>query len=306
MHAWTYCKELYFFIKELDNLLDDHFGIRSILRTPTTDCDSNVTETPTAADDQNDIADDSFDIEAFYNERISALVRENEVIQTNGSAQASVGENSSSTNDVDGDECPDLNLQTISQKISKGCGCKKCCLEQFQENVIYDNILNVSEMDKDQREMVIMSAFDVKSKDSTSTKRGSRKQFHCTFRFNGKEICRDAFKVIYNVGEVVLRNLLTHVKTQGITPRSHGNKGRKPHHAFSFSDITLMVTFIRNYADEHGLPLPAPERGRDSIPPIYLPSSDTKTSVHKKYQEACSSTQQRAAKYHVEKWSRSV
>ena len=247
-----------------------------------------VSETPAVTDGNDSIDDESLDIEAFINERINSIVRESE-----GS-----GGQSHNDNETENDDCSDVDLQSLRQKISQGCGCKKNCFEQFQENVIYDNVLNISEMDKDQRELVIMSNFEIKHKDSTSTKRGlNRKQYHCVFRFNGREVCRETFKVAYNFGEVSLRNIVSHVKTHGVVPRVHGNRGKKPHNAFNFDDIMRMVTFIRNYADEHGMPLPAPEHGRDTLPPIYLPSSDTKMNVHKKYQEACANAQQRTAKY---------
>ena len=50
-----------------------------------------------------------------------------------------------------------------------------------------------------------------------------------------------------------------------------------------------MVKFITSYASEYGLPMPVAPHGRDNHPPIYLPTSDTKLVVFKKYVEACNS-----------------
>lgn len=50
-----------------------------------------------------------------------------------------------------------------------------------------------------------------------------------------------------------------------------------------------MVKFITSYASEYGLPMPVAPYGRDNHPPIYLPTSDTKLVVFKKYVEACNS-----------------
>ena len=73
----------------------------------------------------------------------------------------------------------------------------------------------------------------------------------------------------------------------GVTQRVHGNKNRKPAHALKFMEIENAVKFIRNYADEFGIPQPAAPSGSDGIPPIYLPASDTKRAIHNKYYESC-------------------
>ncbi|XP_052218067.1 uncharacterized protein LOC127835668 [Dreissena polymorpha] len=48
-----------------------------------------------------------------------------------------------------------------------------------------------------------------------------------------------------------------------------------------------VVHFIRNYADERGLPQPAAPRGVDNVPTVYLTSDTTKTNLHQQYQTSC-------------------
>lgn len=51
--------------------------------------------------------------------------------------------------------------------------------------------------------------------------------------------------------------------------------------------IENVVKFHRSYAKETGLPMPAAPHGCDNQPPIYLPASDSKLAVFKKYVDAC-------------------
>ncbi|KAJ8313349.1 hypothetical protein KUTeg_009135 [Tegillarca granosa] len=70
--------------------------------------------------------------------------------------------------------------------------------------------------------------------------------------------------------------ITSHIKDHGVSPRTHGNTGKKPRHSLKFNDIKSTVQFISNYADESGLPQPAAPRGRDGVPPVYIPSNMTK------------------------------
>lgn len=117
-----------------------------------------------------------------------------------------------------------------------------------------------------------------------------------SYSFKGVSICRDAFLKIYDVSRKVLSNIMTHMKQNGAIPREHGNKGKKPVHALKFEEIENAVNFIKNYADEFGIPQPEAPRGSDGIPPIYLPASDTKKAIHQRYLQSCDKSHTRALK----------
>ena len=55
------------------------------------------------------------------------------------------------------------------------------------------------------------------------------------------------------------------------------------HNAFPAEVRNYAEQCIRNYAQVHGLPMPAAPRGRAEDAPIYLPTSASYTSVHGKY-----------------------
>lgn len=75
-----------------------------------------------------------------------------------------------------------------------------------------------------------------------------------------------------------------------------GIREKKAHHALKYEDIHNAITFIVSYAAEVGMPQPEAPRGSDGIPPIFLPSSDTKKGIHERYIASCEGTDVRALK----------
>lgn len=61
-------------------------------------------------------------------------------------------------------------------------------------------------------------------------------------------------------------------------------------------EIENPVKFIKNYAEEFGIPQPEAPRGSDGIPPVYLPASDTKKAIHQRYVKSCEESSIRAMK----------
>lgn len=82
----------------------------------------------------------------------------------------------------------------------------------------------------------------------------------------------------------------------GDVPRENRNTGYKPQHALKYEDIHDAITFIVNYAAAVGMPQSEATRGRDGVPSIFLPSSDTKKGIHELYLASCDETNIRARK----------
>jgi hypothetical protein len=206
------------------------------------------------------------------------------------------------------DEAIDNDQHTVRQFLSRGCVCSKKCSAKFSFDDIYRNRLNVKELESNARDMLIMGII---SKDSTvqsdTTIRGTARKRAPPkdLRFQGTKVCLETFLVCYGISKNYLYAVANHVKTRGVVSRCHGNTGKRPHNAFSFSEIKEVVEFIKNYADETGLPQPAAPRGRDNIPPIFLPCDATKKGIHAEYVEICTETGTKAVSLTVFKstWS---
>ncbi|XP_048771609.1 uncharacterized protein LOC125677540 [Ostrea edulis] len=174
------------------------------------------------------------------------------------------------------------------------CNCSSNCLDNFLKSEITDHIYRLREMTKEEKEMYIMGSIKKVGNKKVTSKRKERKRARYEYSFESQAICRKAFLIVYDTTEKVFKNIAKHLDDHGAVPREHGNKGKKPVHALQFEEIQRAILFITNYAAEVGMPQPEAPRGSDGIPPIYLPSSDTKKAIHQRYNTSCQETGVRA------------
>ena len=190
-----------------------------------------------------------------------------------------------SDQDITGDGLEE-DLSNIRIFLLCGCGCQLKCHELFDYETVANNVLDIRALTKDEKELNIMSL--LKDCEGETTKRGKkRKRSRNEYRIEGKTVCKKTFMLFFDIGKHQLLSLQQHVRVNGLTPRVHGNRGRKPGHAICYDDVMRVVFFIRNYADERGLPQPAAPRGIDNIPTVYLTADTTKATLHKQYQSSC-------------------
>lgn len=251
----------------MDRLIEEHFGRFNVSQR----------------DDQHSDESDNEDESVNHDETITR--RMTEFIQSQNDNESSA-EREAEENSTNGPENEDIFT----------CTCSRNCLETFSNNEIDENIFQLRELSKEENEMFVMGVLQKEAFGSITRNSNERKRMRYSYSFKGVSICRDAFLKIYDVSRKVLSNIMTHMKQNGAIPREHGNKGKKPVHALKFEEIENAVNFIKNYADEFGIPQPEAPRGSDGIPPIYLPASDTKKAIHQRYLQSCDESHIRALK----------
>ena len=73
-----------------------------------------------------------------------------------------------------------------------------------------------------------------------------------------------------------------------IITRVHGNKRHTPRHAITYNDTEKIVSFIKNFAEKHGILLPGRVPGvRDYEKAKFLLSSMSKRYEYSMYKESC-------------------
>ena len=122
----------------------------------------------------------------------------------------------------------------------------------------------------------------------------------------GFPICKDFFLIVYGIGKKRLENLQKHYKKNGILPRVHGNKGRLAIRVCSLETLKRVVSFLDNYAEEHAVTFPGRVPGFKCTDVRLLPSSNTKASIHRVYEQAAASAGVTAVSYpkFVEMWNK--
>ena len=181
----------------------------------------------------------------------------------------------------------------ISRKLSAGCSCSENCFSQFTASEVFSFHLSLCEMNKIEKEMLILGKLHVFSRTIDSTeharqvKLGKRKRVTCDYAFDHRHVCKSGFLLLHSIGTKQLKNLQKHLRENGPVPREHGLTSRVPVTTYPYEVVSDAVYFIRNHATIYGIPQPAARSGRAETPPIYLPASQNYKIVHAKYVEAC-------------------
>ena len=190
-------------------------------------------------------------------------------------------------NDVDFSEGHGDELRKNVEIFRSHRCCRLNCCNKFSFEQFYKHSLDMREMEKETKEMYLMGLLNDEGSVLT-TKRGKKRQrIRRPHKFLGTTAFRSTFLFSHDIGKKYLVTLNKHLLRNGAVPRRHGNTGKRPVNAHSFEDIQCVVHFIKNYADEHGIPQPAAPRGTDNIPPIYLTCGTTESQLHKDYVAVC-------------------
>ena len=149
----------------------------------------------------------------------------------------------------------------VSDFVSAGCGCskwnRKQCSEQFSDDYFKSVRGSCAELSRSELDLVILGQLLACTNQSPGVVTESRnKEAECqrsytTLFHQSKPVCAKTFGMLHGIGRTRLKNLVKSLKENGLTPRTHGNAKRKPHHALTLSSTQYVVKFIFNYAEQN-------------------------------------------------------
>ena len=105
-----------------------------------------------------------------------------------------------------------------------GCGCTlgsngSGCSLQFSKDEIEAHRMMANEMDKSEKDLVLLSMFHYEL-DKTDDK--------LRYRIHGKSVCRSTFLFLFDASPKLFYTLRAHYFENGLVPRVHGNKDMLP------------------------------------------------------------------------------
>ena len=190
----------------------------------------------------------------------------------------------------------EASIEYVSKFLTDDCGCKKArgksCTSQFSTEYIVSVRESCLELSHSELDMAIMgqlmAGMNTSSTVSTASrhKEVNRDKNYTTLFHLGKPVCLKTFQFLHAVGKKRLRNLMANVRSNGLTPRVHGNMRRRPRHALSFNSTEHVVRFLHIYAEEHAMLLPGRIPGYPRTDIQLLPSSLSKRAIWRVYYEA--------------------
>ena len=178
--------------------------------------------------------------------------------------------------------------------LANGCGCTKLsngpCSQGLSAEDVSNYRLAISELESSEVDLAIlaqlhagMNAGELLTNTRGSARPGIRQRVTFQYAFKGQPICREMFLFLHRISRTRLYNLVKHLCTNGVIPRTHGNKGKLPKHAMKFDEITQVVDFIKRYADTHAVPLPGRLPKHQDYRVMKLPSDVSKATVYHDY-----------------------
>ena len=185
----------------------------------------------------------------------------------------------------------------VSKMLEESCGCSKFnsgpCSKLFDRQNLEEIRSHMLELTNTELDLIVLGQIgaslftgDLRGHTRGPQAKIERSRNYSNFRYNGYPICLKVFLFLHTIGFKRYSNLLKHYRINGASPRTHGNEKRKPWHAAAYEDKQRAVTFIRNYADVHAMPLPGRLRKHQDYRVMLLPSDMTKRCVYNDYSVA--------------------
>ena len=101
----------------------------------------------------------------------------------------------------------------MEDRFVLGCGCSDQCFRQFSIEEIFLIRMQMKELDKSEREMLLLGKLQLLGRygdsvaHATKTTRGKRHRVTYKYAYDHRSLCRDAFFFVHTVGEKALNNL---------------------------------------------------------------------------------------------------
>ena len=156
--------------------------------------------------------------------------------------------------------------------------------------IVTDYRLAITELDSSELDLAILAQLhagmnegELLTNTRGTARPGIRQRVTFQYAFKGMPICREMFLFLHRISRTRLYNLVKHLCTNDIVPRTHGNKGKMPKHSMKFHEITRVVDFIKCYADVHAIPLPGRLPKHQDYRVMKLPSDVSKAIVYRDY-----------------------
>ena len=183
--------------------------------------------------------------------------------------------------------------------IRETCGCTlaekgKPCSSTITKEEFIDCRNNCTELTPTELG-TIHSSINCSDMSISGRKEAIRKRIRTPFFYHGKRICRQTF--LHCIWQRRFYRLLRHYKKNSLSVRMHGNKTRLPSSTTSHETIEEVVKFITNVAEDQALLLPGRVPGFKGIDVKLLPSTLTKHSLWKTYQNLLNSSGRNSVGY---------
>ena len=176
------------------------------------------------------------------------------------------------------------------------------CIKSLDPDTIYTVRLSMQEMTHYEKDLILLGKISASTVTTELTQKSKkvqqtvRQRPRTQWAVNGVKVCRIAFQFIHNISNMKLNEVMKWFKENGLTPRQKKSGGRREKNSLCHDDIVRVVTFIKNYAEDHAISLPGRVAGQKNFSVRLLPTNTTKNAVFHLYKDAMTMMGLRAVK----------
>lgn len=164
----------------------------------------------------------------------------------------------------------------VEERFTQGCECASSCFEDLTAEDVYKHRLNVAELTKEEHDMYLMGVTMASLANRQQTHRNKERQRQrATYVYQGRKVCLEAFLYLENVTQYHLKIIRNHLMRNGVTPRVHGNMGKKPYNAFSLDMYKGAESFLKQLLAGH----------HDKSKPVLM-AGQTRRSIYNQFIES--------------------
>ncbi|XP_046453705.1 uncharacterized protein LOC124201338 [Daphnia pulex] len=189
----------------------------------------------------------------------------------------------------------EASVEQVADRFAQGCECRDgdSCFSNINPESAYRHRLNIAELTRSEHDMYLMGVTMASlSNPEETARRTERKRLHTQYVFQGKKICLEAFLYLENCTQYQLKRIRKHIMTHGVTPRVHGNHGKRPHNRFSLDIYQQATAFLQSYiqraqnkqSGRNNQPTNK-TKGKERSAAVVLPPDINYKTVHSAYKE---------------------
>ena len=228
--------------------------------------------------------DDDADIPAAQRICVAAsAVDDSDEEQYSPDSRSSVNDSPASPDT--GDQAAGLMEAQLRDVTAAGCGCSSS--NHFadlsgQTDVLVALMLSVRNLSKPQMKQYVLGELAASLMPPTQTAAERRYRYSVL----GVTVCQKVFLEVHGISTHTLKTLQKLAAQGTAAVPDHSLKSKVAHNLLSKSTRDAVVQFLLNYGCKHGLPQPCTPRGKQGIPPVYIPASHKKSKIFEQCSES--------------------
>ncbi|CAG8589852.1 19669_t:CDS:2 [Cetraspora pellucida] len=170
------------------------------------------------------------------------------------------------------------------KKLQEKQCCQKLCITKIDMQEALNRYREIKAMSQIESNFCFLGMIDASVRFGMLNNGTSKTYLTTNYNFSGISVCQNAWLIIYGIGRARWESLRAHYQQHGLASKIHKLSGCVSNFAIPFAVVLHVLKFIKNFANQHGLPSPGRSFRDNTREVIYLPACESKRSLFRLYE----------------------